>query len=249
MILYFSGTGNSRFVAKNLSKILEDEVVSLNHVFKETNQSDFYSEKPYVFVTPSHMSRMPLKVENYLLNAHFEGNKNAYFIFTAGQAIGNAGKYCEKICQKHHFVYKGTQAVQMPANYVVMYDVLNKNDAIKKAQEVIPVIEKIGKTIQKCDSLKNDQLRGHKLFGAFAPAFHKVMVSSKPFKVEGTCIGCQKCIEVCPLNNIQFIDGKPVWNNQCMHCMACISICPQEVIQYGNKTKNRQRYYLKDTHK
>ncbi|MGN1182972.1 MAG: EFR1 family ferrodoxin [Faecalibacillus sp.] len=244
MILYFSGTGNSRFVAKHLGKILEDEVVSLNDILNQTTQKSFYSEKPFVFVTPSHMSRMPLKVENYLMNSHFEGNKNAYFIFTAGQAIGNASHYCHKICQKHHLIDQGTTAIQMPANYVVMYDVLDKKEATTKVQEIIPAIEKIGKTIKNNDILKNDQLRGHKMFGAFAPVFHTVMVSAKKFKINGACIGCKKCVEICPLNNIQLIEGKPVWNDQCMHCMACISICPQEIIQYGNKTKNRKRYYL-----
>jgi ferredoxin len=29
-----------------------------------------------------------------------------------------------------------------------------------------------------------------------------------------------------------------------MHCMACISACPVKAINYGNKTQNRNRYYL-----
>ena len=41
-----------------------------------------------------------MKVEQFLLDATFKGNKNAYFVLTAGQAIGNAGNYCKKICAK-----------------------------------------------------------------------------------------------------------------------------------------------------
>lgn len=109
MILYFSGTGNSRFVANELGKQLNDEVVSLNEYLKERRKGIFESQTPYVFVVPSYMSRMPMKVEKFLLNATFKGNKNAYFVFTAGEAIGNAGKYCKRICEKRALNYKGIQ--------------------------------------------------------------------------------------------------------------------------------------------
>ncbi len=244
MILYFSGTGNSRFVAKHLGHFLSDEVISINDLLKSKQSQTFRSEKPFVFVVPSYMSRMPLKVEEFLMNCHFQGHRHAYFILTAGQAIGNADQYCQKICQHHHLNYCGTQGIQMPANYVVMYDVLDKSEASQKAQEVLPVIENIGRMIQNNETLINDQLRGNKLFSYFAVPFNKLMVGSKKFHVEEGCIGCGQCTHVCPLNNIQLVDGKPVWKQDCMHCMACISVCPKRVIQYGNQTKKRNRYYL-----
>ena len=48
------------------------------------------------------------------------------------------------------------------------------------------------------------------------------------------CIGCGKCVELCPLNNIRLENGKPVWGKHCTHCMACICYCPKEAIEYGN---------------
>lgn len=75
MILYFSGTGNSRFVAYELGKQLKDEVVAINTYLKEKKKGVFESSNSYVFVTPSYMSRMPMKVEKFLLEAMFKGNK------------------------------------------------------------------------------------------------------------------------------------------------------------------------------
>lgn len=40
------------------------------------------------------------------------------------------------------------------------------------------------------------------------------------------------------------LDDNVISINKCMHCMACISICPVRSINYGSKTKNRERYYL-----
>lgn len=244
MILYFSGTGNSRFVANELGKQLKDEVVSLNTYLKEGKQGVFESQTSFVFVTPSYMSRMPMRVEQFLLNARFKGSKNAYFVFTAGEAIGNAGTYCAKICAKHGLKYKGIQAIKMPANYVVMYDVLDREKAGEAAQTALPAIETVADLIRNGNNLENKGLNGHKLFSAIAPAFTSMMVKSKNFYAEDTCISCGKCKEVCPLNSIFYKNGKPVWKNECMHCMACISACPVKAIQYGKGTKAKHRYYL-----
>mgnify|MGYP002951794102 FL=1 len=58
------------------------------------------------------------------------------------------------------------------------------------------------------------------------------------------CIGCGLCQDVCPLNNIRLVDGKPDWGNSCTHCMACICRCPKEAIEYKNKSVGKRRYYL-----
>ena len=57
-------------------------------------------------------------------------------------------------------------------------------------------------------------------------------------------IGCSKCVELCPLNNIHLENGKPVWGKNCTHCMACICYCPKEAIEYGKKSRNKPRYHF-----
>ena len=59
---------------------------------------------------------------------------------------------------------------------------------------------------------------------------------------ESKCIGCGKCVSLCPLNNIKLENNKPVWNGNCTHCMACISYCPTEAIEYGKKSAKKPRY-------
>lgn len=246
MILYFTGTGNSRYVANKLASYLQDQIESINTYFKEKKKGVFHSEKPYIIVVPSYMSRMPMKVEEFLLNASFNGNKNAYFVFTAGSAIGNAGKYCEQICKKHNLCYRGIQNVEMSPNYIVMYDVLDRSKAKEQAKQAIPAIEYVANRILRNKDLLNEGYNGHKSFSVIAPTFTKFMVSSKAFYCEDSCIQCGKCISLCPLNNISMKEGKITWQNNCMHCMACISACPTRAIQYGKGTKNKNRYYLEE---
>ncbi len=86
-----------------------------------------------------------------------------------------------------------------------------------------------------------------KKVGAFAKAssglintlFYPLVVSARKFYAADVCIGCGKCTEVCPLNNVSLKDGKPLWEDQCTHCMACICKCPKEAIEYGNRSKGK----------
>ena len=52
MILFFSGTGNSKFVAETIAADTGDERVSLNEVLKKGVKPAFHSEKPFVLVAP-----------------------------------------------------------------------------------------------------------------------------------------------------------------------------------------------------
>ena len=76
----------------------------------------------------------------------------------------------------------------------------------------------------------------------FNPVWCKYKLTAKDFYAEASCIGCGKCERLCPLNNVNIVDKKPVWSNQCTHCMACIGNCPVNAIQYGNITKSKEPY-------
>lgn len=204
MILYFSGTGNSRYIAKKLGKFLNDEVVSINSYLKSQKNGEFYSEAPYVFVTPTYMSRMPMKVEEFIRRSSFKGSENAYYIFSAGECIGNAYKYCKKLCSEKHLFYKGTTSVKMAANYVLMYDVLPKEQAKTEAQKADSEIKKIAGHIKNRQQINlNPQMTGHKSFSVIAPLFNSLMVNAKGFNADSKCIGCGRCGEICPLDNIK----------------------------------------------
>lgn len=245
MILYFSGTGNSRYVANKIGDVLVDEVVSVNDYLKQKKRGSFSSDQPFVFVSPTYMSRMPMEVEQFIRNSRFSGNRDAYYVFTAGQSIGNAPKYCRKLCSENKLQYRGTASVAMPANYVLMYDVTPKQKAKEEAKKADADIRKIAECIKNGESLDPDpKMSGHKSFSMIAPAFHKFMISAKGFQAGPSCTGCGKCAELCPLNNIKIQNKKPVWGKECMHCMACISACPDEAINYGKKTEKRNRYYF-----
>lgn len=82
MVLYFSGTGNSRFVAKKIAEITDDEIISINSRIKNGNYEDVQSEKPFVFVGPVYAGRYPRIMEEYIEKVTFYGAYQAYFVAT-----------------------------------------------------------------------------------------------------------------------------------------------------------------------
>ena len=82
MVLYFTGTGNSKFVAVALAEALQDSVLSLNSVMQRGESLSVYSEKPYVIVAPIHAWRYPQAVEQMLQEGDFQGCKDVYCVAT-----------------------------------------------------------------------------------------------------------------------------------------------------------------------
>ena len=49
---------------------------------------------------------------------------------------------------------------------------------------------------------------------------------------KNNCIGCQACIDSCPMNVIRFEDGLAfIVADMCIECGSCSDICPYEAIE------------------
>ena len=54
MILYFSGTGNSRFAAERIAAVTGDSTVSLNERIRCHDETAIENETRLIFVTPTY---------------------------------------------------------------------------------------------------------------------------------------------------------------------------------------------------
>ncbi|MDR1230118.1 MAG: EFR1 family ferrodoxin [Spirochaetaceae bacterium] len=249
MILCFSGTGNSLYTAKFIAKIIDDKIVSINELIRNNSNEKMLSDKPFVFVCPTYAWRIPDIVEKYIKKTIFVGNNKAYFILTCGGETGNAIHYIKKTCLEKRLEFMGFSSVIMPENYILMFNVPDKIKAKEIIQESAPHMRNIaenikeGKIISQPKTKFSDKLKS----GVINRMFYKFMINAKGFYSTNDCIGCEKCIVLCPLKNIEVKNKKAFWESTCTHCMSCICGCPQSAIEFKNKTKGRSRnYYIGD---
>lgn len=245
MVLYFSGTGNSRYVAKTIAEFSEDELVSIGRKIKSGDFSEIRSEKPLVFVGPVYAGRLPRVMKDYIRRVQFSGAQTAYVVATCAQTPWVTVQYAEKLCAEKGFSLLGFNSIVMPQGYIAGGGTQPKEVNDKILQEAEPKIVSIAEAIRDRRALPKEQPGKAMMSKVLNPIMYSLMIRAKGFRVTDRCGGCGQCEQRCPLNTIKLTNGKPVWGDSCTHCMACIAGCPNEAIEYGKKTVGKPRYYLR----
>lgn len=248
MILYFTGTGNSKYIAKAMGHKLDDEVVSSNEYIKRNEAPAFQSEKPWVFVYPVYLSTIAEIFANFIRKADFEGSKEAYFIATCASTMGASPNLGKELCELKNFIYKGTEKVVMPQNYIAFFKMTEPEECEKRQKDALVVVEELCNVINNHGNLEGKMVSGfeHAATKLVEKMYNGSFTKTKKFHATDACVGCGICEKNCPMNRITMVDKKPKWNGSCVHCMACINQCPKQAIEYGKGTIGKQRYVCKD---
>lgn len=248
MILYFSGTGNTKYVAELLSAELNDNnVVNILPMIKAGKPVTFDSASPFIICLPSYIMDIPLFVKDFLQNVTLKGNDSVYSVMTCGSESGISYNTIKEVVESKGKTYKGNCDVILANNYVIntRFGSTPDEEVLFRLKEAKLVVKRIALFVKHNHSFKIKKVKPTKKF------FIKTVVSiytstSQPstlFNVSDKCIGCGKCASLCPVNKIHLDGNKhPVWEKSCMHCMSCIGNCPVEAIGYGDITKSKTIY-------
>src|SRR5574344_340253 len=247
MIYYFSGTGNSKFVAEQLAKYTKDTALFIPQVMNNLKENIVVSEDESIgLVFPIYGWMVPQIVTEFLEHVSVDHKAYAYVVCTCGSETGFALRELAKT-----FPFKSAYSIRMPDNYIPMFD-LDPPELVKeKINVAIQRLPKIALEVSaKSQSFEIEEgplaSIKTKVFGTLFAGFS---MNPAKFSVDDTCIGCGQCVENCPLKTIKLVDGKPVWSGRCQLWMSCIMKCPKKAIQCGNGTRRRGRYVFPDPSK
>ena len=248
MIVYYTGTGNSRHCAQLLGQLLEDQVVDAFRWIRDGVRAELQSERPWVFVSPTYAWQLPRVFREFIRSGRFQGSREAYFVMTCGGETGNARQGVEKLCAEQGLVFRGLGPVVMPDNYLVMFPAPKPEEIRDQLASATGKLEEIARHIRSGEPLPPQRvgLMDKVKSGPINEGMYRYFIRTKKFRATEACISCGKCQAVCPLGNIRLEGGKPVWGDRCTHCMACLSLCPAEAIEYGKATRGKKRYHCPD---
>lgn len=249
MIFYFSGTGNSFYVAKSIAAHNSEELVSIAATVNAGDRKYEYSLKDNEvigFVYPVYAWGPPKIVLEFIegLELNNYGNHFTFSVATCGGNIGNTMKVMENSLKKKGISLNSGFSVVMPNNYILMGDVDSKELEKEKLSSADAVLKIINDTIEKKTKGVFELEKGSVpwlLTGLINPMFNKNAINTAKFYADENCNGCGICEKVCNCNSIK-LKEKPHWGKDCTQCLACIHYCPSKAIQYGKSTEKKGRY-------
>lgn len=249
MIFYFTGTGNSKYVAQNIGEKCNENVINISdELKKKSDQSQYKLEDNEIigFVYPVYAWAPPKVVIDFIKKIKLYNYKENYVfsIATCGGSIGNTMEMLKNTLSKEKIILNSGFSLVMPNNYIIMGDVDSKKIQQEKLERADKRLEYIVKVIKERKDNIFDVKKGSMpwlVTNLGNPLFNSLGINTKKFYVNDNCTGCGICAKVCSLGNIS-IDKKPVWGSRCTQCLACIHRCPTKAAQYGKYTVNKGRY-------
>lgn len=252
MIFYFTGTGNSLWVAEALGEALKEPLMAITDELKTGKKEFIYplrADEKILFVYPVHSWGPAVSMVQFIARLKLTGYEEqaVYSVSTCGDECGYTGTMLQEALQKKGLGLSGYYSVIMPNNYILMpgFDVDTEEVEQRKLQDAPSRISAIVEAIQGGQNvnLYNIGTMPWLKSKVVYPLFANFALGSNSFRVTDACISCGLCERVCPTGTITLAEGRPVWSNTCVQCVACIHRCPVGAIEYGRGTVKKGRYH------
>lgn len=240
MVLYFTGTGNSLYVAKKL----DDVRVSIPKVIHNANQE--YAADRIGIVCPIYGHEMPGLVKEFIKRATFHTDY-FYVVLTYGKIHGGAAELAEQYLNQCGIDASYINTIMMVDNYLPAFD-MNEQLAIDAEKRVDEHIERIKEEIRKQkrwrQSATQTDRKWHQMYLKMSREDpHDVRKGI--FTVSDLCIGCGICMHVCPTGSIRVENQHAEYKDtgRCQMCLACVHHCPENAIRLTISEKNPNARY------
>ena len=251
MILWYSGCGNSRFVADQLSaKLGDSNMVFIPQAARDDMPLEFQDDQILGIVFPVYSWSVPKLVSEFLRKAKFKGHPSYIFAAcTCGDETGLTIRHLKKDLRKQGLTLDAFFSFQMPETYINLpgFKLDTPENAQRKISATKTNLDETVKLIQQRAKGNYDQLKGGASFlksNILKPLFYGLLITDRKFRVSDACIGCGICAKSCPLQNITMQNDRPKWNGHCTNCMSCYHRCPKNAINFGKASVGKGQYFF-----
>jgi len=257
VIYYFSGSGNSLFVAKKIAAALDAELISVTSL-KEQTEIEVHADRIGI-VFPVQDFKPPVIIMEFIKKLHLKSNhlekKYIFAVCTAGLSPGKTLTVLDKALSANGGKLSAGFGILMPHNGIGSSEFSEKKhqkmftDCDIKIEAIIKHISEEKTGTPEVGSLFIDLVLSGLMFRMLPTLFKllkQVMFKgweSLAFKADEKCDGCGICVKICPVDNIVLAGKNPVWGKTCAGCFACIQWCPKDSIHLGTSDMNVKKYH------
>ena len=254
-IYYFTGTGNSLAVARDIAEKTKGNLIPIT---SQLNKRIIKTEADIIgLVFPIYDFKPPEILINFIDKLKNVDSKYFFAVCTYGITPAKSLKYLDEILSSYGGNLSGGFAVQMPHNGIGS-GAINKSRHKKMYDDWNNKLEEICKYVKynKKGTIETSilflnlfQFRFLKMIPYLIKFLFLLLlkgIDSLEFTSSQQCNECGICEKVCPVNNINIESGKPVWSDHCEGCFACLHWCPKEAISIGGYKMNIKSYHHPD---
>lgn len=250
--LYFSGTGNTKWVAKQFekklsaqkhhAKMISMEDYSVSEVVKLFEEADIVG-----FFYPIYGSDKPEEMEKYLEELSgfkMSKKKQSFCITSVAIYSGDGALMVKKFCNKMNLELTWGYNIKMPCNFDTLvpgFQIPSDVKIRKMKEKANAKLDYIVKNIER----GTKKLEGSDIFNGIGGSFQRLnkgMMHRYDIKInKEACIRCGKCVKLCPTKNLTLPgNGDAVeTHGNCTVCLRCINNCPAYAIRMMNPKKDK----------
>lgn len=234
MIVYFSGTGNSRSVAFKLGREGE-KIVEWNEDLAKIE------DERLGIVFPVYCGDMPAGLIGSLRRAKISA-KYVFAVATAGDSAGRSLNSAAYLMREKGLKLDYAACLKMPDSCIMFPTPEAEKRKLLDSEE-----ERVSKIASELESHAEKTVAPKKPFGFGTRAMWYLFrrVAGKiAYKSAGEeCVKCMLCVNECPVKNIEIKDGAISFKGACEDCYRCIQSCPVRAIRFGKLKVTDKTYY------
>lgn len=246
-LFYFSGTGNSFYVAKALGGKFTDAL--LRPIAGLTASDKIQPSAPVVgFIFPIHLSTIPIFILDFIKKMDFSSTEYVFAIATRIGTQHSAFSQLEKALLAKGKKLNAAISLNMPSNDPKFgFKVLSSEEMKEQELFIRKKLSELSTSISdKKDFREKDTSFTTRipLVGAIAWLVKLTDNMQQKFYADEKCTGCGTCAQVCPSGKIVMKEGRPFWQKEikCFKCNACLNFCPDQAVQIKGFTEGKGRY-------
>lgn len=244
IVLYFSGTGNSEFIAGQFAIKMGAECHSIEERIDFKKLLGLADTVAVVY--PIYGSCVP-RIMREFVDLHMDEFKAKKLIIFCTQMVfsGDGAKAFARLipgCEEHILYAEHFNMPNNICNFPLFP--MAKKGLVTKPKKAVKRLDKI------CRDIRNGVIkkRGWNIFSALLGrtqnvAYPKIEEKARhSFHADASCIKCGLCVRICPMDNLEIVNGQVIQKGNCTICYRCVNACPKQAATVYLKGKPKRQY-------
>jgi len=257
-IIYFSGTGNTWFVAKSLKESFIDKGIEAQYLSIEDPEIQnpeslkwiIESSDKVVIGYPIYGSIAPRPMVSFIENLPEMKEKSISVFSTVALASGDGPVVYRRLLENKGYRFDTGFEFKLSNNFNVpgFPDVLPVGSSDKIEERNEKAKRHATKMVDSILSGKG-KIQGDHIFGKFLGNIQRkhvddliVQFNRSLYVEHSKCVNCNKCVKICPVNNITDLSGQIHINQRCAACMRCYHFCPTQAINVTDASLDTNKW-------